>query len=918
MVGAGSSRPPPHCSVAVSEPFETRESSKGARPVDVNAVLLDILVVLVAAKIAAEIADRINVPAVVAEIFAGVLIGPSVFGFVEPNEVISTLAELGVILLLLEVGLEMDLRELRSVGRASILVAIVGVVIPMVAGAFGGLALGFSGQEAVFVGAALTATSVGITARVFGDLRALASVEARTVLGAAVADDILGLVILTVVSRIVTEGSVSIAGVIWVTFVAIGFVVIATAVGLRIAPPMFAAIRRYSRSAGTLVAVALAFTLALAELAHAADLAPIIGAFVAGLALARTSSADRIRSELAPVGHLFVPIFFLQIGIDADIDAFARPKVLGIAAVLLVIAVLGKLAASAGLFGSPGDRLLVGIGMIPRGEVGLIFATLGLKQGVFGQDVYGALILVVLATTVGTPPLLRWRLLAMRAKKRVSPTTTGGSFAALVSVDSADRVTILGEPLPSQALAVALAAARLVEGHQPGDSLLEWLEAFPSGARPWDEQARAEFWRLLEEGGPRSWRLLTSSGVLQRALPELDDALTLRVRAAYEIDPLAGLRFSRLNAVREGLPTAGGPAQPDAVLLAALVLDACDEVPVEPVVIARRTVQRLDLGTPVEQAVAGLVIDANLLAGAARRVDALSEEGVLALAVHLGSAEHARALHLLTRATFSGEEWERERIDALHDLVQDALKHPELTGRAAANEVEHRKAEATSRTTEHAVRNRIMTAPREYVLAQSPAELLRHAQLCEPTPGRNDVRVHVERVDDEYRVEVVARDRIGLIACATRALADAGGDVTSALAVTWGDGTALSSYGVREPPPDAHVLESRLRELLRTKLEARPLPTAVLTFDDHGSPWHTRCVVEAPDEPGLLHVLTVGFASAGVNVHAASITTEGSEAIDTFELTDKNGAKLDDAMKERLRSVVAQGVRPRGRRITSA
>jgi Kef-type K+ transport system membrane component KefB len=879
---------------------------------DVNSVLLDILIIFVAAKLAAEIADRINVPAVVAEIFAGVIVGPSVLGWVDANEVINTLAEFGVILLLLEVGLEMDLRELRTVGRASILVAVVGVIVPMATGTVAGFGLGFDGKEAVFVGAALTATSVGITARVFGDLRALASIEARTVLGAAVADDVLGLVILTVVTRIVTEGTVSILGVAQVTLVAIGFVVVATAAGLRIAPPLFAMIRRYSRSAGTLVAMALAFTLGLAELAHAADLAPIIGAFVAGLALARTTSAERIRTELAPVGHLFVPVFFLQIGIDADIDAFTRPKVLGIAAVLLLIAVVGKLAAAAGLFGSPGDRLLVGIGMIPRGEVGLIFATLGLRQGVFAQDVYGALILVVLATTVGTPPLLRWRLLQMR-KRRRAHVTSGGSSDALVSIDSRDRVTITGEPLPSQALAVVLAAARMCERHQPSDALLEWLEAFPPGPRAFDEQARAEFWRLLSEGGPRSWRLLTSSGVLQRALPELDDALALRIRAGYEIDPLSGLRFDRVTALRDSLTHAGGPATPDALMLAALVLDACEDVPVEPVVVARRTVQRLDLGTPVEQEVAALVIDSSLLAGAARRLDALNEESVLALAVHFGRPEHARAMYLLTIATFDGDQWERERIEALHDLIQDALQHPELTGRAAANQVEQRKIEAQSGTDDHDVKERIAAAPREYVLAQTSGDLLRHARLCEPTPGRHDLRVTVDQVDGEYRVEVAARDRLGLIAHITRALRDAGCSVTRAIVVTWPDGTALSSYSVAESPPDAEALDELLRVSLRARLEARPLAGAVLTFDDHGSPWHTRCVVEATDEPGLLSLLTVAFANAGINIHAASITTDESSAVDTFEVTTKDGAKLDEDTKDRLRSLVAHGVKPRRR-----
>jgi Kef-type K+ transport system membrane component KefB len=887
--------------------------------VDVNAVLLDILVVLVAAKLAAEIADRVGFPAVVAEIAAGVLVGPSVLGIVDSNEVLHVLAELGVILLLLEVGLEMDLRDLRSVGRASLLVAVLGVGVPFVTGLGTGLGFGMDGNEALFVGAALTATSVGITARVFGDLRALATVEARTVLGAAVADDVLGLVILTVVTRIVVEGSVSALGILEVSALAIGFVVLATYAGIRIAPPLFFAIRRHSRSAGTLVVLALAFTLAMAELAHMADLAPIIGAFVAGLALARTNAAERIRSELAPVGHLLVPVFFLKIGIDADISAFTDPSVLGLAAALFVVGVLGKLAAAAGMFGSPGDRFLVGVGMVPRGEVGLIFATLGLREGVFDQDVYGALIIVVLATTVVTPPVLRWRLLAMRAKRgRKLVPAAGGSSEALVSVDTHGRVTIAGEPLPSQALAVVLAAARLCEQHQPSDELLEWLDAFPAGPRTWDEHARAELWRLLQDGGPRSWRLLTASGVLQRALPEIDDALAHRLRNGFDLDPLAGLRFGRLVGVRDALPRAGGPASPDALLLAAFVLDVCEDAPAEPIVVARRTVQRLDLGTPVELAVAGLVADAGLLAAAARRVDGLSEESVMQLAVHLGSPEQARALYVLTAVTFVGEEWIRERIDTLHDLVQQVLSRPELVGRAASNEIERRKADACGSTSDAEVRERVLAAPREYVLSQTPEDLVRHAALCEPTPGRNDVRVTVDQVNGDFRVEVATRDRIGLIACITRALSEAGCGVTRATVVTWGDGTALSSYRLAERPPDADALAHRLRELFGKKLESPPLPGVVLSFDDHGSPWHTRCTVEAADEPGLLHMLTLAFANAGVSVHGALVMTEGAAAVDTFDLTGRDGNKLDEATKQRLREAVTRGVRPRGRRVASS
>src|SRR4051794_762639 len=304
---------------------------------DITHVLRDILVVLVAAKVAAEIAERIGVPAVVGEIVAGILIGPSLLNAVGGNdEVLRTLGEIGVILLLLDVGLEMDLNELGKVGRASILVATAGVITPMLLGIGVMELIGQDFKTSLFVGAALTATSVGITARVFGDLRALATTEARMVLGAAVADDVMGLVVLTVVVRLVTEGSVSVLSVLGIVGVAVAFLVLSGAAGLRLSGPLFAAVARVSRSTGTMVALALAFTLGFARAADAAKLAPIVGAFVAGIALTRSDQSDRIRRELAPVGHLFIPVFFLQIGIDADLGAFASGPVLRDAALLLV------------------------------------------------------------------------------------------------------------------------------------------------------------------------------------------------------------------------------------------------------------------------------------------------------------------------------------------------------------------------------------------------------------------------------------------------------------------------------------------------------------------------------------------------------------------------------------------------------
>ena len=702
-----------------------------------------------------------------------------------------------MILLLLEVGLEMDLGELASVGRASLLVALVGVTIPMAGGIGVGIALGMTGKEAVFVGAALTATSVGITARVFGDLRALASVEAKTVLGAAVADDILGLVILTVVTRIVTEGSVSPVGIAWVVLVAVGFVVLATAIGVRVVPQLFLMIRRYSRSAGTLVVLALAFTLAVSELANAARLAPIVGAFVAGIALSRSVTVDHVRNELAPVAHLLVPVFFLQIGIDTEIHEFVRIGALRLAGALLVVAVLGKLGSVLGLLGSPGDRLLVGIGMIPRGEVGLIFATLGLRQHVFGQDTYAALLLVVLLTTIGTPPALRWRLLVLRERRRAEQRSSATPGPATVHVGASGAIDLDGEPESADALRIALRAARLCAVHPPGAELLDWIDRFPGGPRRWDPAALEEFWLLLDESTARAWRFLSSSVVLQRALPELDEALVSRARGGIDVDPLTSLEFVRLDRVRDRMKPREPRAFDHHLLLAALVLDVTDTTAVSPVALAQRIVARLGVGAEFDETLAGLVGDANLMIGAARRLDGLGEDAVLQLSVHLGDIERTDALYQLTLACAPDDRVLRERIDELYRLVRRVLGHPELVGREAVGETERRKSEAAALASNDTVRARIERAPRGYVLSHKPVDLARHAAMCEPRPGPEEIRVAIAREGGEFVVDVVARDRVGLIAAATSALFRMGCAVAHASAATWSDGIAVSSYRVR-------------------------------------------------------------------------------------------------------------------------
>jgi Kef-type K+ transport system membrane component KefB len=267
-----------------------------------------------------------------------------------------------------------------------------------------------SGDTALFLAAAMTATSLGISARVFGDLGRLDTLEARTVLGAAVVDDVIGLLTLTVVARLVTGGSLSFASVAGTLLLAVGYLLVAGVTGVRLAAPLFRVIERLARSPGTPLALALAFTLGLAALADAAGLAPLIGAFVAGLALARTEQAERVQRDLTSVGHILVPVFFLRVGVDADLADVVRPGALGLAGLLVVAAVAGKVVCGWFATGSAADRLALGLGMVPRGEVGLVFAGLGLHEGILDGERYGALLLAILVTDLVGPVLLRWRL----------------------------------------------------------------------------------------------------------------------------------------------------------------------------------------------------------------------------------------------------------------------------------------------------------------------------------------------------------------------------------------------------------------------------------------------------------------------------------------------------------------------------
>lgn len=377
---------------------------------ELGTFLLAFATALLGAKLFGEIAERYGQPSVLGELFVGVLLGPSLLGLVPLSDGILLVAEIGVLLLLFEVGLETDLEELWRVGGAAMAVAFVGMVVPFLGGYLVTRAAGYPTLTAIFVGAALTATSIGITSRVLSELKMLASREGQIILGAAVADDVLGLVVLAVVSQIAATGSVSVGDALKAAGLSFAFLLVAIVAGI----PLGRLLVRFVGKAqvrGILVAVAVAFALLAALGAQTAGSAAIVGAFAAGLVLARTNRGRDIETAVRPVVDVFAPIFFVVIGAQVNV-AYLNPATpenrasLLLALGLTLVGVLGKFAAGFAAWGKV-SRVFIGAGMIPRGEVGLIFAQIGKQNGALPEPVFVAVVLAVFATTFVTPPLLK-------------------------------------------------------------------------------------------------------------------------------------------------------------------------------------------------------------------------------------------------------------------------------------------------------------------------------------------------------------------------------------------------------------------------------------------------------------------------------------------------------------------------------
>lgn len=390
--------------------------------------------ILIFSKVFGELAERIKQPSVLGELVAGIILGgsvlaivPSVAGMAGYNT-FHLLAEVGVAILLFEIGLETDLKDLIKVGFTSMLVAIVGVIVPFALGfasilvfekygMLGNVDPNFTILIAITAGATLTATSVGITARVLSDMNRLQSGEAKIILGAAVIDDILGLIILGVVSGLIESSesgigvSVSATSVGIIFLKAFGFLFAAIIIGNLISKRLFNLVEKM-RVRGVLLLSALSFAFIFAYLASLVGLAPIVGAFAAGLVLANTNQFKSIEERLKPVSDFFTPIFFIMVGAAVDVSVFnpfvkENIPILLIALILFIVAVVGKLVSGFAVLQKGIKKSVVAVGMIPRGEVGLIFAQMGLTYGIFTSELFSAVTVMVMLTTFIAPPLLK-------------------------------------------------------------------------------------------------------------------------------------------------------------------------------------------------------------------------------------------------------------------------------------------------------------------------------------------------------------------------------------------------------------------------------------------------------------------------------------------------------------------------------
>lgn len=374
---------------------------------NITQILFSLFLIYASAKLLGEIFERFKQSAVIGEILAGVILGPQVFNLIGTSEIFPVLAQIGAIILLFTVGLQTKVEDIMTVGRTSLIVAFLGVIFPFIFGYLYILIIDHTTVEAMFIGAAMVATSVGITARVFADLGILDTKIARVILGAAVIDDVIGLVVLAIVTGL-GKGALSFVKIGLISLEAVGFIAFLIIIGRKVVHRMIPRVASF-RTRDAVFSLAILFCLFLSAVASYIDLAAIVGAFLAGMVLSGLNFEYNLSIKTESLYNFLVPFFFVILGSWIDLSIFAKPALLWAALIITLFAILGKLIGCGlgALNLGKKDALMVGFGMVPRGEVGMIIASIGLSMKVITSDLYTVIIFMVMATTLITPPILR-------------------------------------------------------------------------------------------------------------------------------------------------------------------------------------------------------------------------------------------------------------------------------------------------------------------------------------------------------------------------------------------------------------------------------------------------------------------------------------------------------------------------------
>jgi predicted amino acid-binding ACT domain protein len=461
-----------------------------------------------------------------------------------------------------------------------------------------------------------------------------------------------------------------------------------------------------------------------------------------------------------------------------------------------------------------------------------------------------------------------------------------------------------GEPPATDTIPLAFQVAARTTHAQPSPELLDWFDAHRNASLTWTSNDTASLVRLVRANEPEAWRLLEVTGLLERALPEIAEAVDRRRADLTDLDPLGALRFHVAERLDDLAVEAGYPS--DDLVLAALVADVCRD--------AGEThgcsVALLDRLVPTAKAqhVAAIVDDARLLHASSSDPSGFDEREVLQVATHLAEPTRARDAYQLALALSPLPPWHREALDQRHAVVQQLLDHPGTMGGEAVNLAAGRRLSAQRLVTEKAAIERLRFAPTSYVLSHSPEELARQSRLVEPLPRSGVVRVEVtaESAPHRWKIDIACRDTVGLLAHLTDVLTTLGLDIVDATIATWPDSAVLDTFVVGSPSqPVANELSNDFARSLRKPLRSPVATGLIADFDNEALPWHTACDVTGTDQPGALLAVSVAFARAKVIVHTARIATDDGVIHDRFAISDRAGRKLAAPDMNRVRRALA-------------